>query len=364
MSDRGIYIHIPFCDGKCPYCDFYSHRPDDGELDQYTDFLCENMHRLLPEGITADTLYFGGGTPSLLGARRLVRIKKAVEKNAVLSDPEITVEVNPSRQDTDFDMLFQNGFNRLSFGLQSANDKELMALGRRHSVDDVRCCVKAAQKSGFDNISLDLMLCTPHQTTESLMRSIDFCNDLGACHISAYILKIEQGTRFYDIKDTLSLPDDDSQADMYLAMCDRMEKNGYIQYEVSNFSKKGRESRHNLKYWHDEEYIGIGPSAHSFYNSRGYYYRRSMQDFYEIKTIDDGTGGGRDEYIMLALRLSQGVIFQKYRERFNEELPKEYIDRAKSLSGTGYLTADDNAIRLTKKGFLVSNAIISRILDE
>lgn len=364
MKKIGLYLHIPFCAKKCPYCDFYSSNADSSTIDKYVSDLCRKIeHYGSIINRKVDTLYFGGGTPSLIGAKRLSEIKTAVENSFGLDNAEITVEVNPSKQDFDFELLHKNGFNRISIGLQSANDNELKLLGRLHDSRQADLCIQSAQAAGFDNISLDLMIAIPEQTKSSLMHSIAFCAGHHIQHISAYILKTEKGTPYYQMRSQLRLPDDDEQADMYLFACEKIREYGFYQYEISNFSKTGFESRHNLKYWHDEEYLGLGPSAHSFLTGRRFYYERSFDDFYADKTVDDGEGGDVEEWIMLGLRLAEGINNYRFRERFDTDIPQKYFDRAKLLEKIGLVRVGENHIALTEKGLIVSNAVIAKILD-
>lgn len=360
----GLYLHIPFCAGKCPYCDFYSVNADERSIDRYVNALCKSIeHYGTMLNRKADTVYFGGGTPSLIGAKRLSAVKAAAEEFFGFDNAEITVEVNPSKQDFDFELLHKNGFNRISIGLQSANDNELHLLGRQHDIRQADRCITSAQAAGFDNISLDLMIATPQQTKDSLMRSIEFCAEHNVQHISAYLLKVEEGTPYCQIRSSLNLPNDDEQAEMYLFACEKLTEYGFHQYEISNFSKPGFESRHNLKYWHDEEYLGLGPSAHSFVNGKRFYYERSFDAFYSGKTVDDGTGGDTEEWILLGLRLSEGIQNSRFKERFHTDIPKKYFERAKSLEKIGLVTVSNEHISLTEKGLLVSNAVIAQILD-
>lgn len=366
MNPIGLYLHIPFCDGKCAYCNFFSRCPGSSELSEYTDHLIDcieswgkNLHR------SVDTIYFGGGTPSLLGHDRLIRILDAVYRAFdVDENAEITVEVNPSSTDElDFEQMKLAGFNRLSIGLQSADDHELKLLGRRHSIEDARRTVIRAQSAGFDNISLDVMLAIPEQTLDSLRHTLDFCASCNVQHISAYILKIEEGTRFYTRKDQLSLFSEDDQATFYEYTVKYLSQLGFQQYEISNFANVGRESRHNLHYWHDDEYLGLGPSAHSFIDDRRFYYDSDLQQFYDHHTCEESTGGDSEEYIMLALRLTEGLVFDKYRERFGKPISENLICAAKNLQKQGLCNVSDNAVSLTVKGFLVSNAVIAYLLE-
>lgn len=361
----GVYVHIPFCIRKCPYCDFFSTRADEAEMEEYTRRLCDRISlcaKKYPR--IADTLYFGGGTPAVLGEERLCRIYRAVSEGFGLAEnAEVTLEVNPGKKNISFETLRKCGFNRVSIGLQSCNDNELRLLGRLHSSSDAVRCISSARAAGFENISLDLMIATPSQTGESLKRSIAFCAENGAEHISAYLLKIEEGTPYFAMKDSLGLCDDDEQAELYMLAVSTLDEYGYRQYEISNFSREGFESRHNLIYWHDEEYFGFGSAAHSFIDGRRRHYERSFESFYRDELIDDGEGGGEEEFIMLGLRLSEGISFEKYRQRFGRELPEKYRKRAERLVTPGFTVTDEKGIRLTKKGFLVSNAVIANLLE-
>lgn len=363
MDAAGVYIHVPFCAKKCPYCDFYSHAGNEKTYNAYTDMLLEKI-AYWGEKLDrkADTLYFGGGTPSLLGAERLVRIAERV-RNCFGNDiTETTVEVNPSREDFDFGKLIKGGINRISVGLQSADDEELKFLGRQHDSAQAKKCINAAKNAGFENISLDLMIALPDQTKSSLERSVEFCAEQGAKHISAYILKIEPQTVFYKNREKLNLPDDDESAELYETLCDLMKQYGYNHYEISNFCKSGYESRHNLKYWHDEEYIGIGPSAHSFIDGKRFYCPRKMKSFEEDEYIPDGEGGGEEEFIMLGLRLSEGITNERYLQKFGKTIPEKYLRNAQRFEKSGLVRISDSGFALTEKGFMVSNSLITEIL--
>ncbi|MBQ6569185.1 MAG: radical SAM family heme chaperone HemW, partial [Clostridia bacterium] len=233
----GAYIHIPFCDGKCPYCDFYSLKAGDRLKDRYTSALLSEIEKY--SGETCDTIYIGGGTPLQLGEERLAKVlEKAVKTFG--TPKEFTVEVNPAPNiSKSFEALARCGVNRISMGMQSAVPEELSALGRRHSPDDVLRAVDGAHKCGIENISLDIMVGIPLQTAESLEYSADFAAKAGAAHISAYMLKIEPGTPFFDKKETLGAADDELSSELYLNLCESMAQKGYNQYEISNFAKNG-----------------------------------------------------------------------------------------------------------------------------
>ena len=361
----GLYIHIPFCKSKCPYCDFYSSRANEEDYQHYIEVLQKKILLWGKKNEKAvKTIYFGGGTPSIIGAKRLCTLLNTIKDSFnVSSDAEITVEINPeSGKNLDFDLLYKTGFNRLSIGLQSANQEELKALGRIHNSDDAKLTVERAKKSGFFNISLDLMMGIPNQTTESLKESINFCNSCGVTHISSYILKIEKGTHFDKIKNKLILPDEDYQAELYLNAVDELAKLGFEQYEISNFAKKGFESRHNINYWKCGEYIGIGPSAHSYFNDKRFYYNSSLADFENEEPVFDCEGGSKEEYIMLSLRLKNGLIFADFEKNFSEPVPQNILIKTKKYAQLGYMHFDNKRIAFTPKGFLVSNTILSDLI--
>ncbi len=364
MNNIGVYVHIPFCASKCLYCDFFSKPGTDEEISRYTAAVNKSLiewgGKLMR---SADTLYIGGGTPGVIGAQRLISIAAAARSVFNLRNAEITAELNPSSADNnfDFELLRRGGFNRLSIGMQSADDNELRRLGRTHTADDVRTAVRLARAAGFDNISLDLMLCIPEQTNESLARSIEYCAELGADHVSAYILKIEEGTPYYEERELLTL-DEDIQAERYMLACEQLESLGYAQYEISNFAKRGKESRHNLKYWNCDEYLGVGCAAHSYLNGKRFYTARSFEEFYDGVIHEDGEGGSAEEYIMLRLRLAEGLTQRDFRARFGTDIPDKYFQRAKRFEINDLAVCNDEAIRLTRKGFLVSNSLIAEII--
>ena len=361
MEPIGLYVHFPFCAGKCPYCDFYSAQADGSVMDAYTQAVTDRIRARLSAGERYDTVYFGGGTPSLLG-RRLVRIAQVLRGQPIR---EFTVECNPSRiEDGLLPALREAGVDRISMGLQSAVDAERRALGRTADAALVRRRVDEAKAAGFGNISLDLMLGVPGQTLDSLQTSLDFCRDAGVTHVSAYLLKIEEGTPFYRMRDRLPLPDEDAVCEMYLRACEALGDCGFLQYEISNFAKPGFESRHNLKYWNDEPYVGVGPAAHSFVGGKRFFFPRDSAAFLGGEPpAEDGDGGDFAEYAMLRLRLCDGLTAQGTRERFGFPIPQSVYRRAQNIPPQ-YVTADDRGVRLTREGFLVSNAVIAELLAE
>lgn len=343
MEKAGLYFHIPFCKSKCPYCDFYSIRYDEALAEQYVQQICNTMKQY--QG-SFDTVYFGGGTPSILPPELIGKILDCARAQFEISDDaEITVECNPSKDlSEDFKKYASYGVNRISVGMQSAVDSERFALGRVAGKNEVERTINYARQSGIENISLDLMLGTPKQTIESLDYSFDFIKSVGVPHVSAYMLKIEEGTKFFQMRYRLVLPDDDTVGEMYLKTVDTLASFGIKQYEISNFAVPGFESRHNTKYWTLTPYLGIGKSAHSFWGGKRFFYD------IEWNKIDDGTGGDKEEQIMLGLRLAKGI-------------DKSLVDRDfAEFVKMGYVADLGERIALTPKGMLVSNTIINYII--
>ena len=363
----GLYLHIPFCVKKCAYCDFYSAFAGENALDGYTEGLISEIKNLggrLCRPLI-DTVYFGGGTPSLLG-ERIIPVTKAVREAFRVADgAEITLEINPAGESEKvLSAAKKAGVNRLSIGAQSGDNATLSLLGRTHTAEDTLNTVKTARKMGFKNISLDLMIGLPDSDINTLKADLDFVLAAEPDHISAYILKLEQNTLFYKKRESLNLPDEDETAEQYLYMCRYLEEKGFSHYEISNFAKPDFEGRHNLKYWNCEEYLGIGPSAHSFLKGERFYFPRDTRAFLRGEPpISDGKGGDREEYIMLRLRLKEGLVFQKYRERFGEDLPEGVKKATLPLERAGLLNITPDGISLTDRGMLLSNSIITNLLE-
>lgn len=363
----GIYLHVPFCGKKCPYCDFYSGAASKPNMDRYTDYLEQQLLSYQGKGITADTLYFGGGTPNLLGGERLSRLIHAAKNSFSLStQSEITVEGNPFSITEDFLRQIHNaGASRLSLGMQSANETELQFLGRRHTPEQVQTAVAMARDAGFSNLSLDLMLAIPHQTADSLCRSIAFCAELDVEHVSSYLLKIEPNTAFFAQQNTLSLPEEDEVSKRYRLAVSELQAAGYAQYEISNFSKPGYEGRHNLKYWHCEPYLGFGPSAHSYFDGKRFYYLPSLEEYLSGKPpVQDGEGGSEEETAMLQLRLTEGLSDALWQQKFGKPLPSALFRIAKRYEKPGLIQFDSpTSFHFTPEGFLVSNLLIVELLE-
>ena len=370
----GIYIHSPFCVRKCDYCDFYSVPGRDGRMDAYLHALEVHIAESAPQAeiYTVNTIYFGGGTPTFFGAERLARLLQIVRKQFNVSkDCEITVECNPDSADQDTLLTLKKaGVNRLSMGVQSAQDKELEEIGRVHSFAQATRAFQRARDAGFDNISLDLIYGLPDQTMESWKESVEALLKLNPEHLSCYGLKLEQGTPLYERREQEQMADDDTQADMYLWMVERLKNAGYGQYEISNFARPGRQSRHNLKYWMGEEYIGFGPSAHSYFGRQRYSFVRDLDAYvkgvlYNGKILDESTRINRremgKEYLMLRMRTIWGVEENEYRERFYLNF-RPLEERFREYESYGWAECTEGRWHFTPSGFLLSNPLIGDAL--
>jgi oxygen-independent coproporphyrinogen-3 oxidase len=372
----GLYLHIPFCHAKCLYCDFYSLPSAEGEMDRYTATLRLHLEELAPRCAThlVDTVYLGGGTPSYLGYKRLKALLKTVRKHYHV-DPkaEITLEANPdSCQDwRHLRSLRRAGFNRISLGVQSANDDELKAIGRLHNFSQVAAAVAAIRRAKIKNLSLDLIYGLPGQTMESWQSSVAKAVALAPQHLSCYGLKLEEGTPLWKNRESLTFPDDDMQADMYLWCVEYLGKNGYEQYEISNFAKPGFESRHNMKYWTLQEYAGFGPGAHSDLGDVRYAYVRDLDGYCKgvagegnfLSESERIPPRERDlEYLMLGLRTAHGIAKTEFENRYR--LPFQPLEQTlQKFAATGHAQQVGERWRLTPTGFLISNQIIGAVLE-
>ncbi len=355
-----LYIHFPFCIKKCAYCAFFSEPCKDEELkDEYEKAVMKRI-RSLPE-LSIKTVYFGGGTPTVMETRRLNAILGSVFEHCdVQSGAEITLEANPGTVDAeDLRELSAGGFNRLSLGMQSANDKTLKMLGRIHdNAQFLECCSNAEKY--FDNISVDAIFALPGDDFKNTIRQIEF---ISPAHVSAYSLMLEEGTPLYANKEKYVFPSEAEEESQYEALCDSMRLHGYRHYEISSFAMPGKESAHNSVYWRRGEYIGIGPAAHSFYMGRRFSVPANTREFIKRSgslfltdtdyqaTVPLNAEETEEERIMLGLRLADGV-----------RLSGEKLDIAAKFAANGYGSIYGDIFALNEKGFRVSNAIISELI--
>jgi oxygen-independent coproporphyrinogen-3 oxidase len=372
----GIYVHIPFCRSKCQYCDFYS-LSDARErvMDDYLRAICTHIREAGPlaPAYRVDTVYFGGGTPSYFGEAGIATIMNTIRKHFdVDSNAEITFEANPdSVTPRLLRRLRAEGFNRVSLGIQTDDDAILRDIGRPHTYRQAIQAVKQIRQAGFENLSVDLMYGLPGQTLEGWKKTVENVMQLQPEHISCYGLKLEEGTPLYARQNECNLPDDDQQADMYLAAVELLQQKGYRQYEISNFAQRGMASKHNLKYWNGGEYLGFGPDASSDFAGKRFSMIRDIRTY-----ISGVTSGGqvlresqelqsRDragEYLMLRLRTSAGISREEYEKRYL--LSFDPLAKILDLACQHHLAQHNGhgSYRLTPEGFLVSNSILSDLL--
>lgn len=375
----GIYIHIPFCKSKCPYCDFCSFpRPTESFMMDYVSELCRRMEKEAARyaHVAVDSIYFGGGTPTLLPLSCADALMQTLGKGfCILPHTEITLECNPATADEQTLKTWRSlGVNRLSMGAQSAQPCELKALGRLHTWEDVCRTVDAARRVGIDNINLDFMMGIPQQTVLSLTDTLKKAISLEPQHLSAYCLSLEEGTPYHRRGATaLGLPDEDQVAEMYLSSAQVIQEAGYEHYEISNFCRPGYESRHNLNTWQGGEYLGLGVAAHGHMGLTRYGNSRDMEAFLRgeditVDAYDMTAAQAAAEAVMLGLRLSRGISLKHISQRFGVNLPHlEGDDRLRPYVQRGLLRCEGDRISLTREGWLVSNAILSdiwEILDE
>ena len=377
--NTGLYIHIPFCVKKCNYCDFYSLGCNKSEnIERYVNALCKHIENESPlyRDRVFDTVFIGGGTPSVLSVDSTKALLTCLKSYLnIAPDAEISVEVNPGTVTRELAKAYkENGINRVSIGLQSVNNNELKILGRIHTLDEFKVSYGILRDAGIDNINIDIMYALPDQKSEDFMKTLDQVAEFNPEHISAYCLKIEENTHFFKIKDSLVLPNEDEQYKMYLDMCKNLSELGYEQYEISNFSKKGFRCVHNLKYWLSKEYVAFGPSAHSYVDSVRYSYRGDINEYME--SIENGALPKKeleatyeltpeekmDEYVMLRLRLSDGVDTNEFESRFGISFNERY-KKLEMYVKNGYVTEKNGNFAFTPKGFFVSNYILSDILE-
>lgn len=365
----GLYVHIPFCKSKCNYCDFCSYPEKSSEaVTRYVDALIREIssYRTEPK-IRVDTVFFGGGTPSILDVSEFERIAESIRDTFdILQDAEFTVEVNPATlTEKKCNAYSRAGVNRISIGLQSIHDNEQKKLGRIHNYSDFLESIRLASKH-FSNISADVMYGIPEQSTESFGATLRALVNLPVKHVSAYGLIIEEGTPFYENRDSLDIPDEDTECDMYFLAAKILSDSGFFHYEISNYAKPGYECRHNLKYWHNEEYIGVGVAAASYYGKKRFVNTASVREYsgldftnYIRKTEESSE---TYEYVMLALRLSAGFSLEDYRTRFGCDFRCGRESILSKFEAYGYLVTENDRIRLTEKGLYISNHILGELL--
>ena len=373
----GIYIHIPFCESLCPYCDFYSVLADDSVMERFINSL--NAEAVLRsadyDSHTFDSVYFGGGTPSRLGPDRIGSILDSLKSHyKILDDTEITMECNPSTVAFDaFRKYMETGVNRISIGIQSFDNDNLKALGRIHDSTEAREALASARKAGFNNINMDLIYGIPGQTLSGWENDLKSALELAPEHISAYNLIIEPDTPFGELyrRGELILPPDDLQKDMYYALIDLSARGGFKRYELSNFAANRLSCRHNLKYWKNIPFLGLGPSGVSYDGSIRSRNFANLDMYCEL--ISSGKSPAEyaerinretaiEERVMMGLRLAEGLSLRNLIEEFGYDLAKEKKSEIDNLMKTGYLVLDGERLRIARNGLFISDEITVKLI--
>lgn len=371
----GLYVHVPFCVKKCRYCDFPSYSGVESYIDSYVDAVCREIS-LFPQGEQADTIYFGGGTPSMLRADQIGSIMKCLEKRFIIaSDAEITLEANPDSVSCQYVRELEAlGVNRMSLGIQSFDDNMLRFLGRVHSADEGKQAVQAVWDGGIHNISIDLMYGLPGQTEELVCADMEVLASLPVCHASIYSLIVEEHTLLWDDlrKGRCVLPSDTATEQMGQAVHAAMRRLGFSHYEISSYAKDGRLSRHNCKYWQYESYVGFGPSAHSFYHDERWanaaniplYIRKAgREDTAEERIVIDRKRAIED-YCFLALRMRKGIDYAAFQHRFGCSIEEPFADVLNHLLAQKLLEKTPSGCRMTSLGRDYGNYVFSQFIRE
>ena len=367
-KEIGLYIHIPFCKHKCSYCDFISFANKEEAVEQYVQKLKEEIEMEKLEQYKITTIYIGGGTPSFISSKYIVEILNLIDKTFA---EEITIELNPGTVDKEKLEAYKNaGVNRLSIGLQSTDNKMLKQISRIHSYEEFLETYNLAKEVGFENINVDLMIGLPTQTLQNVQESLNIIIEKNPEHISVYSLILEENTKLKDLVDEqkLVLPDENLERDMYWLVKNYLKKNGYNQYEISNFSKAGYYSRHNTDCWKQKEYIGFGVAAHSYFNMKRYSnicdvekYIRNLEnkeieknvEIHEVQNIESKM----NEYMILGLRMIDGVNVKKFKEIFHQDVLEKYKKQLEKLQKEKLIYFDNEKIYLTNKGIDFANIV-------
>ena len=363
-----LYVHVPFCLSKCAYCDFYS-LPCTEQKSAYVKALCRALTSAAEtEKREVESVFFGGGTPSLLTGCEMGEIVKALSHFSLSPSCEITVEVNPKTADFDTLSAYRAlGVNRISIGMQASRDETLRLLGRRHTMEETVSCVTDVRRAGFDDFSLDLMYGLPHQTMEEWRASLDDALALSPKHLSLYALTLSEHAPLYRLVE--ALPSDEVQRAFYETAFDVLSAAGFSRYEISNFSREGFSCRHNLRYWRGGDYLGFGPAASSLYHARRHTEPESLFEFlnapegllsriFENEPMDEAELLA--EKLLLSLRLSEGLDYTAFLKQLSSPAPFEA--EVQALSAGGFCTVREGRLCLLRDGFFVSNEIISRLL--
>jgi oxygen-independent coproporphyrinogen-3 oxidase len=369
MKEIGLYIHIPFCRSKCLYCDFNSYEKREEDVPEYIKALLlelstyQNKYKFMYK-----TVFIGGGTPTVINCSFLGSIMEMISPN-IKPGAEITMESNPGTVSYETLRYYRSlGINRLSIGLQAWQKKLLKGLGRIHSREDFIEAYQSARKAGFDNISVDLMFALPNQNMDMWEETLDNICSLGVDHVSCYSLKLEEGTRLYEMNESgkVQLPDEDLDRDMYAKAIEVLNSHGYIQYEISNFARKDMECKHNLIYWRNEEYVGVGAGSHSKLEGKRFWNYKNLDRYIRLVDQDELPVEGHEiltrdedmwESIFLALRLNEGLDLPEFENKYGVDFSSRYGKAVNKLTAQGLIFEEDDRLKLTDRGRDLSNSV-------
>lgn len=375
-KELGIYIHIPFCKQKCYYCDFISYSDKCSKISDYIDCLIKEVEQFDFSNYKVTSIYIGGGTPSYVDSKYIKQILTKLHEKVKFEKVEITIEVNPGtvtrKKLQDYE---EAGINRISIGLQSTEDRLLRQIGRIHTYQEFLETYHLAKKIGFKNINVDLMLGLPNQTIQDLKESLNKIIELDPNHISVYSLIVEEKTKIAKLlqEGKIELPTEEQERNMYWYVKNQLELHGYHHYEISNFAKKGKESRHNMNCWNQEEYIGFGVAAHSYINNVRFSNTSNVEEYIENmnhannqknvrieekQTLEDK----RNEFMMLGFRKLDGVNISKFKEKFIENPIFLYRDKLNKLVEEDLIEIDLNHMKLTNKGLDFANLVFEEFI--
>lgn len=379
MNTIALYIHIPFCQKKCYYCDFNSYSGRQHLIKDYVEALKKEIliYKSVLNNYRISTIFFGGGTPSILEGDQIADIMDTIKKHYDVEDSaEISVEANPGTLNYNkLKRYYSSGINRLSMGLQACQNTLLKTLGRIHNFEDYLRNVEEARGIGFLNINTDLMFSLPGQSEDDLKKCLEKIVLLDIPHISAYSLIVEEGTPFNDwVKDkTIVLPDEETQLEMYHSTIEYLKEKGYEHYEISNFARPGFQCKHNMVYWHNKQYIGLGAGSHSYFNKERFSNVNDIEEYTHL--VEDGKiplenriglsiKDEISETMFLGLRLMEGISVKKFIERFKVSPFQIYKKQIKKFSAQGLLEYDEASIKLTQKGIDISNVVFQELLPD
>nr|WP_010239545.1 radical SAM family heme chaperone HemW [Clostridium arbusti] len=367
MKETALYIHIPFCKQKCLYCDFPSFANSEGLMERYIEALCKEIKSVCNKKVS--TIFIGGGTPTYLNLDALEKLKKSLEILDLSKNIEFTIEGNPGTFTKEkLKILKDMGVNRLSIGLQAAQDKLLKKLGRIHDFNSFIDSYNMARSMGFKNINIDLMFGLPDQTIEMWKYTLETIVRLNPEHLSCYSLILEEGTPFFNLYSEKDLPSEDIVSEMYSITKDFLNSKGYFQYEISNFSKQNLECKHNLVYWNLKNYIGIGSGAHSYYNGIRYRNETDVQKYVEkvmgygnaiVESYENTKEDNIEEFMFLGLRKINGISIKEFKRRFGKDIFLVYGNIIKKYECENMIIIKEDRLYLSSRGIEISNYILS-----